>query len=54
MWPKDESLKPGMEEEMNMTAEPFAFIVQADMVHFDAHKEIFEVQDKIAVKCQCS
>ena len=38
----------GMEEEMNRTAELVAFLVQADMVHFDAGEEILEVQDKIA------
>ena len=27
---------------------PVAFKVQADMVHFDADKEILEVEDKIA------
>ena len=36
-----------MEEEMNRTAELVAFMVQADMVHFDADKEIHEIEDKI-------
>ena len=35
---------------MNRTAEPVAFMVQADMVHFDADKEILEVEDKIAAQ----
>ena len=38
----------GMEEEMNRTAELVAFLVQADMVHFDADEEILEVEGKIA------
>ena len=42
MWPKDGSLQ------MNRAAEAVAFIVQADIVHFDADKEILEVENKIA------
>ena len=33
---------------MNRTAEPVAYIVQADVVHFDADKEILEVNSEIA------